>query len=381
MKKIISILLCVVLMISLAMPVAANEGDAIESENPEVAAEEAPEDNTEIGEESSAEDEEDVTEGEKILPEPSEDSSEEPQEDYQVESSAENASYGDYTYTQSNGEITITKYTGAAEIVEIPVQIDGMPVTTIGRRAFQNCSSMIELTIPNGITFIDREAFRDCTNLEKLYYDCTLEKIGTNIFSGCSKLTMAYLGENAASIGTNDTGTVFGPALEAFFVDEKNQKLTAIDGVLYWIREDGNYSLALYPVAKKQERFAVSNTVSGISGGALCGNPYLKQIVINGEKLTIEKEAMCNLSALEKITFSGEIEALETNIITNCNNLQEIYVETNLPSPKYGISFLDGCDNLSYIRIGKNVNEFPVRDFDDTISCYEVEEGNVFFLQ
>ena len=69
MKKIISILLCVVLMISLAMPVAANEGDAIESENPEVAAEEAPEDNTEIGEESSAEDEEDVTEGEKILPE------------------------------------------------------------------------------------------------------------------------------------------------------------------------------------------------------------------------------------------------------------------------------------------------------------------------
>lgn len=110
MKKIISILLCVVLMISLAMPVAANEGDAIESENPEVATEEAPEDNTEIGEESSAEDEEDVTEGEKILPEPSEDSLEEPQEDYQVESSAENASYGDYTYTQSNGEITITKY-------------------------------------------------------------------------------------------------------------------------------------------------------------------------------------------------------------------------------------------------------------------------------
>lgn len=380
MKKIISILLCVVLMISLAMPVAANEGDAIESENPEVATEEAPEDNTEIGEESSAEDEEDVTEGEKILPEPSEDSLEEPQEDYQVESSAENASYGDYTYTQSNGEITITKYTGATEIVEIPAQIDGMPVTAIGSRAFRNCNSIIKLTIPQGIINIAREAFGNCINLEELYYNCTLEKLGSDIFKGCAKLRTVYLGAETASLGVYDDGTSFGPALETFVVDEKNQKLTAVDGILYWIQQDGTYALALYPVAKDQESFQIPNNTSKLSDRSLCGNPYLKQIVINGEKLTIEKEAMCNLSALEKITFSGEIEALESNIITNCNNLQEIYVETNLPSPKYGISFLDGCDNLSYIRIGKNVNEFPVRDFDDTISCYEVEEGNVFFL-
>ena len=218
MKKVISILLCVVLMISLAMPVAANEDDAIESEKPEAAAEVAPEDNTEISEESSDEDEEDVTEGEKILQESSEDSSEEPQEDYQVESSAENASYGDYTYTQSNGEITITKYTGAAEIVEIPAQIDGIPVTAIGSRAFRNCNSIIKLTIPQGIINIAKEAFGNCINLEELYYNCTLEKLGSDIFKGCVKLRTVYLGADTASLGIYDDGTSFGPALETFVV-------------------------------------------------------------------------------------------------------------------------------------------------------------------
>ena len=280
MKKVISILLCVVLMISLAMPVAANEDDAIESEKPEAAAEVAPEDNTEISEESSDEDEEDVTEGEKILQESSEDSSEEPQEDYQVESSAENASYGDYTYTQSNGEITITKYTGAAEIVEIPAQIDGIPVTAIGSRAFRNCNSIIKLTIPQGIINIAKEAFGNCINLEELYYNCTLEKLGSDIFKGCVKLRTVYLGADTASLGIYDDGTSFGPALETFVVDEKNQKLTAVDGILYWIQQDGTYALALYPIAKDQESFQIPNNTSKLSDRSLCGNPYLKQIVI-----------------------------------------------------------------------------------------------------
>jgi hypothetical protein len=38
------------------------------------------------------------------------------------------AQSGDFTYTTSNGAVTITGYTGAGGAVEIPAQISGLPV-------------------------------------------------------------------------------------------------------------------------------------------------------------------------------------------------------------------------------------------------------------
>src|SRR5699024_5517857 len=101
---------------------------------------------------------------------------------YQEESSVQNATAGDYTYSVSSGKITITKYNGTEEIVEIPAEIDGVPVTRIGTRAFQNCTTIKQLTIPDGVTAINTGAFRGCENLEELYYNCSLTSIGTTPF-------------------------------------------------------------------------------------------------------------------------------------------------------------------------------------------------------
>ena len=40
--------------------------------------------------------------------------------------------YGDFTYTVSGGEVTISKYTGSDTAVSIPNEINGIPVTSIG---------------------------------------------------------------------------------------------------------------------------------------------------------------------------------------------------------------------------------------------------------
>lgn len=44
--------------------------------------------------------------------------------------------YGQLTYTVNDGQITITGCDKEAETVEIPAEIDGMPVTGIGNGAF-----------------------------------------------------------------------------------------------------------------------------------------------------------------------------------------------------------------------------------------------------
>ena len=50
---------------------------------------------------------------------------------------AETLTYGDFEYSVSgDNKVTITEYTGKAEEVEIPSQIDGKQVTAIGESAF-----------------------------------------------------------------------------------------------------------------------------------------------------------------------------------------------------------------------------------------------------
>ena len=50
--------------------------------------------------------------------------------------------YGDLTYTKYDTYIEISKCDKNAETVEIPAEIDGLPVTTIGDSAFYDCTSL-----------------------------------------------------------------------------------------------------------------------------------------------------------------------------------------------------------------------------------------------
>jgi len=52
---------------------------------------------------------------------------------------------------EKNG-ITITKYIGEKRQARIPSVIQGLPVTRIGQQAFEDCASLISVSIPNSVT-------------------------------------------------------------------------------------------------------------------------------------------------------------------------------------------------------------------------------------
>ena len=69
--------------------------------------------------------------------------------------------YGDFEYdVLDSGTVKITKYIGNAEKVDIPAEIYGKSVTSIGDWAFENCTSLTSITIPNSVTSIGYRAFR-----------------------------------------------------------------------------------------------------------------------------------------------------------------------------------------------------------------------------
>ena len=73
----------------------------------------------------------------------------------------------DFTFDATTG--TIKKYNGNDAVVNIPSEINGTPVTTIGNAAFRD-SSVTSVTIPASVTEIGANAFAGCTNLTSVKY-------------------------------------------------------------------------------------------------------------------------------------------------------------------------------------------------------------------
>lgn len=75
------------------------------------------------------------------------------------------------TLTINNGMISIARYTGLGGAVVIPCAISGLPVTSIGSSAFQSCSTVTSIAIPNSVTNIGEYAFAYCTGLTAISVD------------------------------------------------------------------------------------------------------------------------------------------------------------------------------------------------------------------
>jgi hypothetical protein len=59
----------------------------------------------------------------------------------------------DFTYTNINGTITITRYTGPGGDVSVPTTINGLPVTTVGDgvSAVFSPTNVTSINIPNSV--------------------------------------------------------------------------------------------------------------------------------------------------------------------------------------------------------------------------------------
>jgi hypothetical protein len=110
-----------------------------------------------------------------------------------------------FTYTITNDKITITGYTGPGGAVTIPSALNGLPVTSIGDRAFYLCTNLTSLTIPDCVTSIADYAFSYCTSLTALQFGGNAPSLGSPyVFTGDTNATIYYLP------GTEGWGSTFG---------------------------------------------------------------------------------------------------------------------------------------------------------------------------
>ena len=111
--------------------------------------------------------------------------------------------YGDLSYRIYDDRISMYYCKRAVSgKVEIPAQIEGLPVVTISSFAFSGCSNITSITIPNSVTTIGFWAFSCCTSLESVTIPDSVTVIRDYAFGYCNSLTSVAIPKGVTRIGS-----------------------------------------------------------------------------------------------------------------------------------------------------------------------------------
>ena len=105
-----------------------------------------------------------------------------------------------YYHSAGNCLIETASKTLIAGCKNSVIPTDGS-VTRIGGWAFDGCSSLTSITIPDGITSIGYATFSHCSSLTSITIPSSVTSIGRSAFSECSSLTSVTIPSSVTSIG------------------------------------------------------------------------------------------------------------------------------------------------------------------------------------
>ena len=257
--------------------------------------------------------------------------------------------YGDFSYgVFSDGTVVITRYIGSAEKVDIPAEIDGKRVTSIGSTAFWGCTSLTSITIPNSVKRIEYKAFGYCTNLTSISIPNSVTSIGDWVFVECANLKSVMISNSVTSIG--DEVFTYCPSLEAINVDIDNKNYTSVSGILF---DKNKTKLVSYPAGRANEEYCIPNSVTSIGNSAFRKSINLTGITIPNSVIDIGYDAFGNCYSLKSIKIPDSVTSIGNSAFIYCTNLSTITIPDSVTSIGDN-AFLD-CTNLSRVTIPDSV--------------------------
>ena len=104
-------------------------------------------------------------------------------------------------YNLINNEYEVDGCEMDAINVIIPKTHLGKKVKSIGYMAFENCTSLTRITIPDSIESLDDYSFCNCASLTSISIPASVTRIGDSAFEDCTSLTNISIPASVTSIG------------------------------------------------------------------------------------------------------------------------------------------------------------------------------------
>ena len=265
--------------------------------------------------------------------------------------------YQDFEYSAlDDGRVKITGYNGGAETVVIPDTIDGKSVTSIGRRAFEGCTNLKSITIPNSVTEMGRRAFSGCSSLTGIAIPDSVTEIGKYAFDGCKSLTSITIPDGVTSIG--DGAFYNCSSLTEIKVASENSNYVSVNGVLY---NKDKTTIICYPAGKKGNNYKIPDGVTEIGSIAFSRCSSLTSVTIPNSVTSIGSGAFNGCTSLTRVTIPNSVTKIGWNAFSDCTSLTSITIPNSVISIDWYA--FRGCTSLKSITIPNSVTSIGKNAF------------------
>lgn len=172
---------------------------------------------------------------------------------------------------------------------------------TIGNSAFRGCYSIVDLSLMNAsdLTLIDKSAFQFCTNLTNIQIPDTIKTLGDHAFSGCDSLALAEYN------GIGYIGNPESPKLIAVKATDSSLTSAKITASTKFICSGAFERHASLTEVIMVTEVAENKGILGIGCNAFAFCPKLAKISIGKSINTIGDNALMGCKVLKTIKYGS----------------------------------------------------------------------------
>lgn len=210
-------------------------------------------------------------------------------------------------------------------------------IQKIGAGAFNGCTRLEHITLPNSVTEIHGNAFSLCINLNRIDLSENLKMVGEGAFDGCSKLTDANYPGSEEEWNQNVTVSKENEKLLAALKFNSETSLPDVDidrepseGLSYRSNLLGLYAVDGIGSCKDTE-IVIPSTYSGSNVCAVFRNAFanctnITTVILpdNGQFFQIDNGAFSGCTSLKTVVIPASVTSIGYGIFSGCTSLEKV---------------------------------------------------------
>lgn len=208
--------------------------------------------------------------------------------------------------------------------------IFGNKVETIGESAFQNCSKVSELNIPESVVSMEKNVFNSCSSLLKISLPQSITAIPEGAFMNCQALHEIAIPNSILTIGDN----AFNGCGSIISINIPDKVTT--------IGQSAFYSCS------SLEKVVFGKALESIGSQAFRSCSSLQSVNIPDNVTTIGREAFQDCTALTDAVLSNGIREIVDMTFAGCTALESVLIGKN--TTKISDTAFQNCTNINKIR-------------------------------
>lgn len=246
-------------------------------------------------------------------------------------------------------------------------------VTSISGAAFQECTNLTSVSIPNSVTEIEGGAFMDCTSLVDIELPTSITDIPPMIFWKCTSLKKITIPENVTVIG--DNAYAWCESLEEIDIKGPVKTFPSIENCYKLVKVILPETIEALPScafsgASSLEFIELPSGITEIPSGAFQYCENLKQISIPEKVTKIGYNAFNGCSSLVTMKIPEKVTEIGYNALKGCTNLTEVNIPKGIT--RIESSTFSGCEKLKNITIPEGVTLIDSLAFNECASLKEI---------